>query len=53
MLKQEDDWTLVEEYADQVILLNKTVLVAGAAKDVFASDAFRAAFPHSHEGVRA
>ena len=53
ILMVSHDWTLVEEYADQVILLNKTVLVAGAAKDVFASDAFRTAFPHSHEGVRA
>lgn len=53
ILMVSHDWTLVEEYADQVILLNKTVLTAGKARDVFQSEAFAAAFPHSHQGVSA
>lgn len=50
ILMVSHDWTLVSEYADQVILLNKTVLMAGNAQTVFDSGAFAEAFPHSHAG---
>jgi len=39
------DWSLVKEYADQMVLLNKTVLCAGTPDTVFACDTFREAFP--------
>ena len=38
------DLNLVREYADHVILLDKTVLCQGAPEEVFQSDAFRDAF---------
>ena len=50
ILMVSHDWTLVREYADQVILINKTALVAGTAEDVFSSAAFAASFPHTHGG---
>jgi zinc transport system ATP-binding protein len=42
------DWTMVEKYADHVILLDKTVLAKGMPKEVFSSVAFRTAFPISY-----
>lgn len=48
ILMVSHDWTLVKEYADQVILINKTVLTAGSAEEVFSSPAFGQAFPHTH-----
>lgn len=39
------DWSLVQRYADQMVLLNKTVLCAGEPDTVFACDTFREAFP--------
>jgi zinc transport system ATP-binding protein len=52
-LKQEDmvilmvthDLAYVREHADRVLLLNKTVEACGTPQDVFATDAFRRAFP--------
>ncbi len=49
MLLVSHDFDLVRRYADSVILLDKTVLAAGAPEDVFASDAFRQAFPDKRE----
>lgn len=48
ILMVSHDWTLVREYADVVALLNKTTLVVDRPQAVFASEAFEAAFPHSH-----
>lgn len=46
------DWALVRQYADQMVLLNKTVLCAGAPDTVFACETFREAFPAwGREGV--
>lgn len=42
------DWVLVKEYADQVALIDKRALIVGTAKEVFSSDAFNQAFPHTH-----
>ncbi len=39
------DLDLIPAYADRVILLNGTVLASGTPDDVFASSAFRTAFP--------
>ena len=39
------DWALVRRYADDVILLDKTVRAEGGPEEVFASDAFRELFP--------
>ena len=39
------DWSLVREYADQMVLLNKSVLCAGTPETVFACETFREAFP--------
>ena len=39
------DFALVRRYADRVILIDKTVRTQGSWRDVFASGAFRAAFP--------
>lgn len=39
------DWALVERYADNVILLDKTVRAAGTPDEVFKSPAFRQMFP--------
>ena len=38
------DLNLVREYADHVILLDKTVLCQGPAEEVFSSEAFRSVF---------
>lgn len=46
------DWMLVQEYADQVILIDKTVRAIGTADAVFASPAFAEVFPHSHGAGR-
>ncbi len=46
------DWTLVQEYADQVVLIDKTVKAIGTADEVFSSAAFMASFPHSHGSGR-
>ena len=39
------DWALVRQYADEMVLLNKNVLCEGSPEEVFASEAFREAFP--------
>jgi zinc transport system ATP-binding protein len=38
------DLNLVREYADHVILLDKTVLCQGSPESVFSSEAFRSVF---------
>lgn len=43
------DLALVREYADHVVLLDKTVLCQGAADDVFDSDAFNTVFSTGKE----
>lgn len=48
ILMVSHDWTLVREYADLVALIDKTSLVVGPPADVFNSDAFALAYPHSH-----
>lgn len=48
ILMVSHDWLLVQEYADQVALIDKTSLHVGSAAEVFASPAFAAAFPHTH-----
>lgn len=45
------DWSLVRQYADEMVLLNKTVLCDGAPEEVFESDAFREAFPAVAKGA--
>ena len=39
------DWSLVRQYADEMVLLNKTVLCAGTPDTVFGCETFREAFP--------
>ncbi len=39
------DWDLVERFADEVILLDKSVLETGSPSEVFSSEAFDRAFP--------
>ena len=39
------DWDLVSRFADEVILLDKSVLITGSAEEVFASEAYDKAFP--------
>lgn len=39
------DWSLVRQYADQMVLLDKTVLCAGTPATVFSCETFREAFP--------
>ncbi len=41
------DWALVRRYADEVILLDKTVRAVGTPQEVFSSEAFRELFPAS------
>lgn len=38
------DLGIVEEFADEVVLINKTVLKSGSAKDVFRSEEFKSNF---------
>ena len=45
------DWSLVRQYADEMVLINKTVLSEGTPEEVFASEAFREAFPAAAKGV--
>jgi len=40
------DFSILEQYADQVILLNKSILYQGSPGDVLSSDAFLNAFHH-------
>lgn len=44
------DLGLIQKYADKVILLDKTVVALGEAKDVFSTDAYRNAFGLLHLG---
>ena len=44
ILMVSHDWQLVKQYADEVVLLNREILCAGAPEDVFASQAFRDTF---------
>lgn len=39
------DWSLVRQYADEMVLLNKTVLCEGSPETVFGCETFREAFP--------
>lgn len=39
------DWSLVRQYADEMVLLNKTVLCEGTPDTVFGCETFREAFP--------
>lgn len=48
ILMVSHDWTLVREYADVVALVDKTTLSVGTPEEVFNSDSFAAAFPHTH-----
>lgn len=45
------DWSLVRQYADEMVLINKTVLCEGTPEEVFACDSFREAFPAAAKGV--
>ena len=57
-LRQEDmvillishDLSFVRQHADRVVLLDRRVLAKGAPEEVFASEAFRAAFPKGGAG---
>ncbi len=44
------DLSYVRRHADRVVLLDKEILAAGSPATVFASDAFRQAFPTGGEG---
>ena len=44
ILMTTHDFTTLEKYADQVVLMDKTVLAQGKPKDVLASEAFHRAF---------
>ena len=39
------DWSLVRRYADEMVLLNKSVLCEGSPEPVFGCETFREAFP--------
>jgi len=39
------DWSLVRQYADEMVLLNKTVLCEGTPDTVFSCETFHEAFP--------
>ncbi len=45
------DWSLVRQYADEMVLLNKTVLCEGSPETVFGCETFREAFPAVSKGV--
>ena len=45
------DLDLIPAYADRVVLLNKTVLAAGAPNEVFSSKAFYNAFPAHYQST--
>ena len=45
------DWALVRRYADDVVLLDKTVRAEGSPREVFESDAFAELFPVTPAGV--
>ena len=45
------DWALVRKYADDVILLDKTVRMEGSPEEVFESEAFAELFPAANAGV--
>ena len=45
------DWALVRKYADDVILLDKTVRMEGTPEEVFESAAFAELFPAANAGV--
>ncbi len=47
------DLDLIRQYADRVVLLDKTVIAQGDADEVFATDAFRRAFGFAGEGATA
>ena len=51
ILMTTHDFSTLERYADQVVLLDRTVLTKGSAKEVLASDAFHQAF-HTAGGGR-
>ena len=48
ILMVSHDWTLVREYADMAALIDKTTLAVGTPDEVFSSEAYAAAFPHTH-----
>lgn len=45
------DWALVRRYADDVVLLDKTVRAEGSPDEVFGSEAFAELFPMTGAGV--
>lgn len=53
ILMVSHDWTLVREYADMAALIDKTTLAVGTPDEVFSSEAYAAAFPHTHGMGRA
>lgn len=53
ILMVSHDWTLVREYADMAALIDKTTLAVGTPDEVFSSEAYAAAFPHTHSMGRA
>ena len=46
------DFSTLEHYADQVVLLEKTILCQGSPKEVLDSDAFRQVFHRTGGGVK-
>ena len=44
ILMTTHDFSVLERYADQVVLMDKTILAIGSPKDVLESDAFRLVF---------
>lgn len=50
ILMVSHDWDMVREFADRVILINKSVLAMGTPEEVFSSDAFHLAFPAAKGG---
>ena len=51
ILMTTHDFTVLDKYADQVVLLDKTVLARGSAKEVMESDAFCHVFHRAGGGV--
>lgn len=44
ILMTTHDFTMLERYADQVVLIDRTIIASGSAEEVLTSDAFRRAF---------
>lgn len=50
ILMVSHDWDMVRQFADRVILINKSVLAMGTPEEVFSSAAFQQAFPDTKGG---